>query len=174
MALADLIPYCTQADVEDILSPDGVKLRLDDDRDENVSVVEQRRMTKSIARASEEVNKYCFQKYTAANLATSNWVNQATALLAACYLCRARGNQIPESLEEERDEIKEELEAIRAGQLRLPGVPLRRRLAPKLSQVRVSAHFQYKAIRKERNKVSPDTDGLPQQPDYREQLTPEL
>jgi len=174
MALADLIVYCTQADVEDVLSPLGVRLRLDDDRDDNVSDDEQHRMTACIARASEEINKYCWQKYTPESLATSNWVNQATALLAAVFLCRSRGNPIPESLIEERDEIKEELQEIKAGQLLLPNVPLRRRPSPKVSNVRVSAHFQYKAIRKERNCVSPDVDGLPQQPDYREQATPEL
>lgn len=171
MALTDLILYCDRAGVEHVLSQVGLSLALDDDRDGAVSATENYRLADALAEATEDVNLYCWQKYSPQALSRSNWVARKANVLAACYVRAGRGNSVPDSLVDRCEKIMEELARVQEGSLLLPNVPLRHRLAPKMSNVRVNPRFDFRAIRKERGQSTRDTEGLPQQYDLREQFT---
>lgn len=114
--------YATQTDVEAVLSQLGVTLRADDDED---GVSETANITYALQEASSQVDFYLLQRYTAAVLATSDYVIKATAALAACLLSRRRGNVVPGSIDAACEKYSKQLEQIATGQYQLPGAAMR-------------------------------------------------
>lgn len=167
--------YCTQADVEHLLSQAGVVMRLDDDNDGSASnPFELHAMQDSINDATESCNYFLFMKYDPANLANSNWVNRRATILAAYDLCGRRGNPVPESLAERAEKALEELEAVAEAYRLLPGIPLRRTCAPTWDNVRCDPRYNWKVIRVERNTSSPQTTSQPVNQDWMESFAYEI
>ena len=154
MTLATITLYCSQTNVEQILSANGVTLRLDDSGDGTVSAAEQLAMDFALADAAETCNFYLWPKYSPSWLATSNWVNVRASWLATYALCDRRGNPCPESLEDRAEKVLEELERVHSGSHLLPGVPLRWAMAPVYSNVRADPRYEYRVLRVERNNSS--------------------
>src|SRR3990167_10175431 len=136
--------YCTQADVEAILSAEGLVDRTDDSED---LAGETALITLVIQWATDRVNLYVARRYTVADLATSTFINDVTAHFASCQFCKRRGNPCPESLNEQCKEFLEELKKIKDGDLTLPNSPERSNQLPALSNVRIDGRFQNAKVR---------------------------
>lgn len=175
MALAALTLLCNQTDVENYLSPMGVKLSVDDDGDGYVSTQEQQAISDALAEAAETVYFYTWHKYTPNALATSNLVNRKATIFAAYRLRGRKGNKVPEQVEEDAAKAEELLATILNGNGLLPMIPLRRILAPVWSYTRVDARYNFRCIRVERNNSSqhnPTT--LKQNADWQEAFSFEI
>jgi len=158
--------YCTQADVESILSSAGVLDRLDDEGDQYVTSTELVAMTDIITDASETVNFYAWSRYSGESLATSNWVKRRTAELAAYELCTRRGNPAPEAVEAKALAAQEMLSKVRDRNHPIPGIGLRRILAPAWSNIRCDARYNWKVIRVERGTSTSEPTQQTTQPQF--------
>jgi hypothetical protein len=166
--------YCGQPEVEHILSPHGLSVRLDDDQDGNLSTAEALALPFALGDAAETINAHCYDKYSPTFLARSNWINIRAAWLAAMALCQRRGNDCPESILDRCDTILEELVQVRDSAGVVPGCPRRMNGAPALSNVRADPRFEFKVLRVERNRSSKRSSPVPQVTDYDEAWTPEI
>jgi hypothetical protein len=108
--------YTAYDDLMDILSDAGVSLRLDDSSDGSVSAAEQLRIDKALALGTTVVNEYLLKRYAVEDLALSYSVRNYAAVLAACWLCRRRGNGLPLGLAEQENWVMKRLEALSLGQ----------------------------------------------------------
>ena len=124
--------YCTVDDLRNRLSAVGVSLRADDTPPTTLGDV--------ISRASSKINQYCLPRYTAINLAASDWTNEVATTLAVFYLCTRRANPPPQSAAFDYKEAIEDLKLVRRGQLNVPDVAMRRAAAPVLSNVHIQLH----------------------------------
>lgn len=175
MPLQNITTYCTQSDIEHYLSAAGVELSVDDDGDGYISTDEQAAITDARVEASETVNFYCWDKYTPAALATSNWVNRAATIFAAYRLRSRRGNPVPAIIVDDAGKYEEKLTLIKEANGKIPGVPLRRTLAPVWSNTRCDPRYQFRVIRVERNQSAlHNPTQLPQNTDYSDAFTFEL
>ena len=165
--------FCQQSDVEQILSINGVSLRLDDDNNGAISAAEQNRMTDCINAATETCRYYLYSKYTDAILATSNFVNRACAWLAAYELCATRGNPAPDSIIDEAERWEEKLKAICDNGKRVPGLPYRMSQAIRYDNTRLNPRYNFRVIRVERNTSSPVSTTQPVQTDFQDSFCPE-
>lgn len=165
--------YCTQTDVEQILSANGVTLRLDDDGAGLVSAAEQLRMTDAINGAACTVDFYCFSKYTQAQLATSMFINRAASWLAAYDLCGTRGNEVPESILEEAEKWEEKLAKIESKGGRVPGLPYRMSQCPTMDNTRLDNRYNSKVIRVERRTSTSQATQLPVNVDLQDSMSNE-
>lgn len=164
--------YAVQADIEQHISVLGLKLRLDDDSDGVLSTAEQAGLTDAIDEATETINYYCNNKYAASQLATSRFINRACMILATYRICTRRLNPVPESLIEDAAKVEEMLKEIRDKSALIPGLPLRRILAPTMSHTRLVPIYSFRVIRVERqNSSQHNKTSLGQNVDYQEAAT---
>ena len=166
--------YCTQQDMENILSAVGLLTVIDDLRNGALTADEQQMVTDAMTDATCTIDYYVGMKYAPAMLATSPFVDRCAAVMA-CYALRKHGGQpVPESLQEWALECEEKLKAVDQGKV-LPGVPLRRVLAPAWSFTRLDMRNQFRVIRVEiQNSSQKPATSLPQNTDYQELYTPDL
>lgn len=174
MALESLTYFCTAANVEGVLSANGVKLRLDDDQDGAVSSAELEYLTFARGDATETVRFACWMKYADSWLATSNWVNTRATWLAAYALCDRRGNPCPDSIVDRCERYQEELDAIADGKRLIPMLPLRTGLMPAYSNSRVDPRYQFRVLRVEKRSSSQHPSSLPRVTDYTESFFVEM
>ena len=80
------MPYCSQTDLEKKLSQTGADLRLDDDPTAIDEVLEE---------ADSTIEEAVYYLYSAASLATNNWVRDRARDIAMYLLCTRRGNLPP-------------------------------------------------------------------------------
>lgn len=139
-ATAPTTLYCTQQDVEAILSTDGVQLRLDDDQSGVTDSAESAYMTQYIGWATARLNMYLMGRYDAADLAQSYAVNEFAAIMVAQRICRRRGNPAANSIQELYEESIELLKQIKAGVMGLEDVAERTSGAPFWDNIRHTRH----------------------------------
>ncbi len=142
--------YCTQDDVDAVLSVDGTVGRADDDATGALSATETGRITKCINWASDRINLFLLSQYAAADLAGSWLVNEWCAIMAAYKLSCRRGNPPAGSLATLYDEAIEELKAVKSGEYQLPGIGARDLFTPAWSNVRVDLSYALRKIRVEK------------------------
>jgi phage gp36-like protein len=124
----------------------------------------------AIIRACEEINKYCYKFYSPANLGTSNLVQQWAIELACYYLSQRRGN--PELFAKLYENAIEELKMVLKGEMELPGVPFRRTLSPKWSNIRADIlRYRFRVLRVERGTSDQRATTQGQDVDYAEQYS---
>lgn len=152
--------YCTQSDVEDFLSADGVESRLDDQDTGDQSS----RMTQAINWATERINLYCLARYAASDLANSWLVLEWCGILAAHWLSCRRGNPAPGSIKDLVEQTYKDLEGIRSGEYQLPGVGLRTAAYPAWSNLRLDSLYALRKLRVER----PISEKTPQAGPFRQ------
>ncbi len=121
--------YCQQTDVQNRLSADGVNYRIDDVPPSTLGDV--------LTDASTQIDEHLFFLYDPAQLATSDWVRERCADIAACLLCERRGNPVPPGIQAKYERTMNRLEKIRLGLLAVPNLPIRKEMAPVLSNVRI-------------------------------------
>lgn len=162
--------YCDQGDIERLLSPGGLYSRADENGSGIIGTTSQAVIADAINEATETVNFYCWNKHDFGVLASSVWVNRKTAILAAYRICSNRGNPVPDQLVEDAAKVEEDLTRVHDTNFTVPGVALRRQLAPVWSNTRVVPWpYQFRVIRVERNNSSQhNKTSLPQNVDYEE------
>lgn len=151
--------YCTEQDLQSLLSPDGEIGRLDD---QNIGVVNQTYLTNAINWATERVNLYCLPRYNAIDLAQSWLVNNWAVICAAHWLSTRRGNPVPHSFDDLYEEAIEDMKLIQKGQAQIPNIGLRTSAWPAWSNVRVDVLYTLRKIRVER----PISETKGTNPDY--------
>jgi len=157
--------YCTESDIQSLLSVDGETGSLDDDNDGSVNAVEQGYLTQAINWASDRVNFFCLPRYAAVDLANSWLVNNWTVICAGYWLSTRRGNPPPGSFADLYEDALKDMEMIRTGQAQLPGIGLRTNAWPAWSNVRVDQLYALRKIRVEKpiSEQSPVKDYYQQQ-----------
>lgn len=123
--------YCTRSDLSHRASEEAVDLRLDDDATDDS-------ITATIDDASAEIDLYLDPNYDASTYAANRWVKYACVTVALYYLCERRLESVPASAAARYKRQMEQLERVRTGKLRVPGLAAKKQLAPVLSQPRVS------------------------------------
>lgn len=107
-----LTTYASQTDVENLLSANGVLLRLDDNGD---GTADAGLATAVLEHGTNEYNRYVRQRYTVAELAPSSVAVDAVrldcAVLCARWACVRRANPVPDSLQATYDTVIEFLKA---------------------------------------------------------------
>ena len=144
-----LTPYCTETELEQVLSEHGVTARLDDS---DVGTATAGYADAAIEKATASVNRYLLMRYTVATCAASTWVKWATAVLACLNVCRHRNLTPPQSLIDEWKEFYEEtLNAIRKNQEDLMGdtgpAAQRFSMGMRLSNLTVDGRYQRQKVR---------------------------
>jgi phage gp36-like protein len=136
--------YCTLDDMERKFSSSGVVefADHDDDGTADTGVVDD-----AIQQATEEINLYAMQHYSAAGLASSSLINRWCTVLAVAFLCLNRGNPIPVAIQAEYERIMLNLERVRTGEMRLPGVAYRDDTRPTISNLEVDRRYRHNPIR---------------------------
>jgi phage gp36-like protein len=124
-----LTTYCTQSDLVNRLSADGIAYRTDD--------VPPAALGDVLAEAATVIDEHCRLAYDPASLAQSDWVQQRATDIAAFMLCQRRGNPVPPGVAQKYERTLERLELVRKGQLAIPDAPGRRNQVPVMSNLRV-------------------------------------
>ena len=130
--------YCTVADIEDILSTDAVELRIDD--------LPPTVYGAAIAKAGNQIDKYCYARYSPDGLATSDLVKDWAAIIAAFYLCIRRGNPPLPGIAILYDGAIADLKDIQKGITTIPGVSSRKGYAPVMSRMRSTLRPHPRAV----------------------------
>lgn len=135
--------YCQIADVQDVLSNQGVELRTDDCPPTEYG--------NAIARAGDKVDWHCFRRYTPDNLALSPLVRDWAAVLAAYYLSCRRGNDPPAGIAILYEEAIANMTEVKKGLNEIPGIPARKSYVPVFSSMRATQRpFNRSVVEKER------------------------
>ena len=142
--------YCTEADVQALLSADGTTARVDDNGDNSQSATEAGYITSAINWATDKINFFLLPRYSAPNLSTSWVVNNWAVILAARWLSMRRGNPPPGSVNQLYEEAVEDLKLVHSGAYEIPGIGTREVLWPVWSNVRVDPLYILRKIRVER------------------------
>lgn len=135
--------YCSLDDMQSLFSSAGVTAFADHDGDgqDDDGVTDH-----CINRATAEINQYLSRWHSATVLAASVLVNEWATVLAVVYLCRRRGNPVPESLQEDYAEIIATLKEAAAGS-GLQGLAMRSDLRPTMSNLQVDRRYPHSTIR---------------------------
>jgi hypothetical protein len=112
--------YTTQTLIEDVLSSEGVDLRVDDDGDGNVTDEEIARLTTdAVNYATARCNLYLCKRYSTTQLGTDWNVQRWATDIAAVWMCQRRGNPCPESLLKRLGDSMDEMVAVQNGSMDL-------------------------------------------------------
>lgn len=154
--------YTSADEVSDLLSSEGVDIRLDDDADEFVDSSELLRLDPGIINyATSKVNLYLGERYAAADLATSWQVHEWCTVIAAVMLCRRRANPVPKTLAKEQREAIEEMREVRVGDLSLSDIGERESSQPSLSNMTMDRRYHARPLRKQKSLSTPRTTPIP-------------
>lgn len=137
--------FCTVADVESVLSRLGVELRSQDES--SVPVLDTAHVNDAIEEASEDAALFLLERYESAALATSAWLKRKVAFLAACSLMIRRGEGMPQSWIDKRDEIFGFFKQIMRHILDIPGLAVAGETMPTVSNYRVALRFPNMPVR---------------------------
>lgn len=141
MSLDASVNYCTQADVEYVLSVVSVTLHLDDDRSGALTTPETVYLANSLEFATAECNSYIARRYDPTYLAGSSAVREACAVGAAIRVCRHRADPVAESLQEWYDQILEWYEKVRDMKADVANTPERSPARPGIINQRFNVNF---------------------------------
>lgn len=162
--------FCSQVDIEDILSSEGV---LHATSDLGTSATADKTMVaNAIERATVRIKQFIGRKYDASELSRTNaWIKWAAATIAAVMLMRRRGGGVPPGLQESYDEISEYLKEISKGIQEIPdAVPVRE---PGVTMTNLAVDMRYYTAKiRERVVISAGErqSAKPRRPDIRDQF----
>lgn len=166
--------YCDQGDVERLMSTYGVMTMLDDDDSGAIDGSEDAAMADCLTEATETINYYCWERYTPAIMATSNWVNRAATKFAAYCLRQRRNNEVPEALLEAVEKLEDMLQQILEGKAKIPNLPMRFKKSVVWSNTRFVPEYSFRCIRVIRSTSSKHSQtALPQSLDMQDLFTQE-
>lgn len=126
MATDSATLFCTQTDIEYVLSVIGLKLALDDDRSGSITATpESTYLDDCIKFASAEAVSYIARRYDVIQMANSDALTEAVAVRAALRARRHRADPEPESLGDWAEEVLDWYEKVREGKADLGLIPER-------------------------------------------------
>lgn len=133
--------YTTQAEIQGLFSQVGVMIRLDDlDPPGFKNALEG-----FIDEATGIIDQYAQYFYDPADLANSTWVRRRCTWIACFLLSQRKGN--PALFFRRYEEILDELERVKIGDLMIPGLPTSADLTPAMSNLTVDERFHVRKLR---------------------------
>lgn len=170
MALAtQSLLFCTDADVEGLLSALGLQARADDDGAAPGTDTAAMAVAKAQGRnyATARVKFFCQPRYKTEDLATSWLVNDWATTLCAVWMCGRRGETVPETLAKLAEQAMEDMKEVRAGTAHVPDIGTANPDWPAWSNVTVDPRYRVRQIRVQRSMSERTPPTYPQAPDYR-------
>lgn len=150
-----ITPFCDIDDVEVLWSEFGVDERLTDEAGgtEVVGLA-----ASCLEKATTLIMQKLAQRYALSDLQASSWVKWCCATLAAEFIGLRRGNPVPQSIVEEANRYREDLQEIHDLQVNLigdDGLPLPARAIagssghlPAVSNIRIDGRYQNAKVRR--------------------------
>jgi curved DNA-binding protein CbpA len=160
------ILYCTEEDIQHLLSEAGEQASIDDDGDDALTSFEQANVTRAISYGTTRVNFYCQPLYDTTDLSTSWLANEWATIIASRWLRTRRGNPCPKSLQDMYDEAIKDMEKVKKEEMQIPDIGKRNPDWPAWSNVSVSNAYRFKKIRVERPISERTPTQYPQNPDW--------
>lgn len=136
-----LYPFTTRDEIERLFGEKAVKLRQEDLQGGDLTLY----WTDLIADATTKMQAYLEMYYEPADLANSRWVRVRATWIGAFLLSQRRGN--PAQYLSRYQEIMEELQAIAAGILQVPGLPTRADFTPAMNNLIVDDRYALAKLR---------------------------
>lgn len=133
---------CTQADVVDVLSTEGV-----DDESRDRLVAASTVVSNAIERAGEQIKQYTFDRYATAALEGNAWAKWCCAVFAARILCQRGGDAVPTGVETQYAEFVEHLRRVAAGVASIPDATVRSQGGMTMSNQRVDDRYHTAKLR---------------------------
>lgn len=139
--------YCSQTDIEDVLTELGVTTNTDagypfDTTDTTL-------LARIILKAEAQFNYYALPKYTVAALTGNKWVTMVVAVFAACKIMARGAQEIPAQLEKDRLEFLQQLQEIRSGMGQIPLTEKEFEDIPAMSNLRIDVGRAVSKVRVE-------------------------
>ena len=150
--------YTTKAEMESIFGEDGILLRADDNSTDALETTETNQLTDVREEATDEINFYCLDRYTAANLDNNIWVRRACSTIACHLLSQRRGN--PEQYLAPYERLVSRLEKVQQNKLNIPRIAPRDDETPGHSNVVVDDVYTKRKLRVQFETSQGDTDSL--------------
>lgn len=142
MALDSAVLFCTQSDMEYVLSVIGLQLAIDDDRSGTITATpDSTYLADCIAFASAEAVSYISRRYSVASMQQSDALREAVAVRASVRARRHMTNPLPESLSEWSDEVLEWYKNIREMKADLGLIPERSPARPGIINQRMDVRW---------------------------------
>lgn len=135
--------YTSQAEVQRLISTEGVQLRITDLTGTNATDY----WTELIAEATDIVNQYCLGYYEAEEMADNRWVRSRATWIALALLCKRRANPVPGSILDRYEEIIADLNGVLIGKFMIPRLGTRSDMLPSLSNLRVDDRYRTRKLR---------------------------
>lgn len=139
--------YCTQADIEDVLTELGVTTNTDSGYPFDTTDTDL--LDRIILKAEAQFNYYALPKYTVAGLTGNKWVTMVVATFAACKVMARGAQEVPAQLEKDRQEYIQQLQEIRSGLGQIPLTQKEFEDIPAMSNLRLDARKPVSKIRVE-------------------------
>ena len=136
--------YCSIAELQRFMSSDATDDAADHDADgtADADVIED-----CINQATDEIDLYCLEQHTQAQLATSTLITRWCVVMSARFLQERRMNVVSESIAVQWDRILENLQNISDGTLQLPNLAKSDDMRPTWSNLKIDRRFRHSKIR---------------------------
>lgn len=146
-AVSHPMAICSIADVEDILSAEGVRQATDDDRTGGGDCD---KVQNAIARATAFFMTKVYKFYAQSALEGNEFCRWCVAYMAIGQLFKRRGNYPPPAIQEEIEGWSEHLEKIEEGTAEIPGASRRyEQTGMSMSNLRYDQRYQVAKVRVE-------------------------
>jgi hypothetical protein len=165
--------FCSESDVQALLSLVGEQARLDDDASDEVYDGSPG-WVQAANYATAKVKAYCLPRYASEDMAKSWLVNEWATIIATQWLCMRRLNGVPETVKEylygdgteTNPGVMGELIGVRAGRFKIPDCPSRYNESPAYSNIRVDPIYRTRQIRTQKSISEKTPTQYPQTVDW--------
>ncbi|MES2793692.1 MAG: hypothetical protein V4719_29025 [Planctomycetota bacterium] len=138
--------WCTQLEIEDLLSSNGVSVSTNDSQGNSVSDPEI--VAFAIERGQSKLAQYLTLKYDVSTITSANvWVKWAAATFAAVEIMRRKGGVVPPGLQEMYEEYIVSLKDVKDGPGLIPDLPQRTTPGMAVSNVMIDNAYSRAKVR---------------------------
>ncbi len=123
--------------------------------DNGINIATNARVAKAISYATSRVKLYCCSRYDDSALATAWSVNRWAMVLAAQWICKRRGQGVPDGIADDVEETMEELKAVKARALDIEDIATRTSSWPSWSNVSIDLTYEINRARVEQSSSEP-------------------
>ncbi len=139
--------WCTQAEIEDLLSADGLGNSTNDGQTNAVSDADI--VANAIERGQSKLSQYLASKYDVSTITSANvWVKWAAATFSAVEIMRRKGGVVPPGLQEIYEEYETILLDVKNGTGIIPDLAPRNTPGISISNIKIDNFYQQAKIRK--------------------------
>jgi hypothetical protein len=117
--------------------------------DNGVNTALAARLVKGCSYGTSQVKLYCCGRYDDDKLATCWTANRWATVMAARWVCKRLLRACPQSIQDDWEECKEEMQALQSGQLHLEDIGMRTSGWPFVTNATVDIGYDYAKIRVE-------------------------